>query len=81
MVSKQSRKILRHLGEIIHEERVVQGYSQSELAEKTGLSRYYISSIEHGGKNISLAVFREIAVALKAKTWRLLKKAEVDLAA
>jgi transcriptional regulator with XRE-family HTH domain len=81
MVSKQSRKILRNLGEIIHDERISQGYSQNELAEKTGLSRYYISSIEHGGKNISLAVFRELAVALKAKSWRWLKKAEVDLAA
>jgi transcriptional regulator with XRE-family HTH domain len=81
MVTRQSRKILRHVGEIIHDERVAQGYSQSELADKTGLSRYYISSIEYGGKNISLAVFREIALALKAKTWRWLKKAEADLVA
>ncbi len=77
MVSRQNRKILRHLGAIIHDERIAQGYSQSDLAEKTGLSRYYIGSIEHGSKNISMAVFREIATALRAKSWRWLKEAEV----
>ena len=81
MVSKQSRKILRHLGEMIHDERLAKGLSQSELADKTGLSRYYISSIEHGSKNISLAVFREIATALRTKSWRWLKKAETEVAA
>ncbi len=78
MVSRTNRKILRHLGAIIHEERLAQGYSQSELADKTGLSRYYIGSIEQGSKNISMAVFRELATALRAKSWRWLKEAEAD---
>ncbi len=81
MVSRNSKKILRHLGSMVHEERLNLGLSQSELAEKTGLSRYYISSIEHGTKNISIAVFRELAVALRAQSWKWLKKAESDLAA
>ena len=81
MVSKQNRRVLRHLGAIIHDERLTKGISQAALAEKTGLSRYYISSIEHGSKNISLAVFREIAGALKKQTWKWLKKAEEEVAA
>ena len=76
MVSKQNRRILRNLGAKIHEERLAKGYSQSELAERTGLSRYYIGSIEHGSKNISLSVFRDIARALHGKSWRWLKDAE-----
>jgi transcriptional regulator with XRE-family HTH domain len=81
MVTKESKKILRNLGGLIHDARISNGYSQSELAQKTGLSRYYISSIEHGGKNISLGVLRELAGALKFKSWKLLKKAESDVAA
>ena len=76
MVSKQNKKILRNLGSLIHEERLSNGFSQSDLADKTGLSRYYISSIENGSKNISLAVLRDIANALRSKSWRMLKQAE-----
>ena len=81
MVSKQNKKVLRFLGAKIHEERIARGYSQSELAERTGLSRYYIGSIEHGSKNISLSVFRDIARALHAKPWRWLKEIESEDAA
>lgn len=44
--------------------RRTKGYSQSELAKKTGLSRSYIGMIERGEKNISLLNIYKIAKAL-----------------
>jgi CheY-like chemotaxis protein/DNA-binding Xre family transcriptional regulator len=41
------------------------GVSQEELAERAGLHRTYISDIERGARNISLASIEKLAAALK----------------
>ena len=48
------------------------GLSQEELAARAGLHRTYISSIEHGNRNVSIENIYAIAVALGADPRELL---------
>lgn len=54
-------------GEKLRESRLALGYSQKELSFKTGLHRTYISSVERGKHNISLANIKKLADALDLK--------------
>ncbi len=76
MSEKSNQRVLKDLGKQIHERRIVQGYTQEELSVRSGLSRYYISSIERGSKNITIGVLRKLAAVLKVKGWQWLRKAE-----
>jgi DNA-binding XRE family transcriptional regulator len=44
--------------------RVQRGLSQEQLSEASGLHRTYVSSVERGARNISLAAMWRLAVAL-----------------
>ncbi len=57
------RKILVEFGKRVREERVRQGLSQEELAEKAGVHRTYIGMIERAEKNITLLNIQKIAQA------------------
>lgn len=50
------------------------GWSQEELADRTGLHRTYISGIERGIRNPTLMIIEQIATALKVNPADLLKK-------
>ncbi len=56
----------------IREERKRQGLSQEALAEKTGLHRTYIGSVERGERNVSIDNIERIAKALDVKAADLL---------
>lgn len=73
---KSEEIVLKDLGRVIHETRLAEGFSQEELSRKSGISRYYISSIERGAKNVTVIVLRKLAGVLRVKGWELLKKAE-----
>lgn len=45
--------------------------SQEELADKAGLHRTYISSIERGQRNVSLKNIQKIAEALEIEIYKL----------
>ena len=45
--------------------------SQEELADKAGLHRTYISSIERGQRNVSLKNIQKIAEALEVEIYKL----------
>ncbi len=56
----------------VREERKRQGLSQEGLAEKTGLHRTYIGSVERGERNVSIDNIERIARALNVKAADLL---------
>ena len=56
--------ILRHFGDNVKRLRKDKGWSQEDLAEKAGLHRTYIGSIERNERNISLLNIERIAKAL-----------------
>lgn len=52
--------------------REVAGVSQEEFAHIIGIHRTYVSDLERGTRNPTIAVVEKIAVALKVKTGSLL---------
>ena len=61
------------VGDRVRELRQAKGISQEDLAEKAGLDRTYISSIERGKRNISLLNIERLAKALSVKPHQLLQ--------
>jgi transcriptional regulator with XRE-family HTH domain len=70
------RRVLKVLGQFIRDTRIAAGLSQEELSRKSGISRYYISSIERGAKNITILILCRLADVLSLRAWQLLQKAE-----
>lgn len=65
--------ITKKFGMKIKQIRKQQKMSQNELAEKSGLHRTYIGSVERGERNITLINAEKIAQALSVKLFELLK--------
>lgn len=63
---------LKKFGDLVRKIRTMQGISQEELAEKCGLHRTYIGSVERGERNVSLQNILRIAKALNIKPTELL---------
>lgn len=63
MESKQN--ILIQFGDKVREFRKEKGYSQEELAYRSGLHRTYIGMIERAEKNITLINIEKISNALE----------------
>jgi ribosome-binding protein aMBF1 (putative translation factor) len=61
-------------GDRIRKLRQAKGISQEDLADKAGLDRTYISSIERGKRNISLENIERLAKALKSSVRDLFKE-------
>ena len=66
-------EILVRFGITVREERLRQGLSQEQLAEKAGLHRTYIGMIERAEKNITLGNIRKISKALNINLGTLFK--------
>lgn len=63
------------LGITIKSERSVLGISQEELADRAGLHRTYISDVERGARNPSIASVEKLARALKLSVAALFARA------
>lgn len=63
------------LGMAIKTERCVLGISQEELAERAGLHRTYVSDVERGARNPSIASIEKLAQALKVSVSALFHRA------
>ena len=63
------------LGLAIKTERCVLGISQEELAERAGLHRTYVSDVERGARNPSIASIEKLAQALKLSVSALFHRA------
>ena len=57
-------EILKQLGERLRQQRLRNGLTQEELAEKAGFSRSYYTEVETGKRNISILNTVRLAVAL-----------------
>jgi transcriptional regulator with XRE-family HTH domain len=62
--ARDEEKVRRTLGGRIRDARLDEGLSQEELAERSGLHRTYIGSVERGERNISLINIVRIAGSL-----------------
>ena len=60
-----SRELFLSFGRTVRERRVSLGLSQEELADRAGLHRTYVGSIERGERNPSLLNIARLARALK----------------
>ena len=63
--------IVRAFGENVRKYRVALGLSQEVFAEKCGLHRTYISTIERFQRNISIENVQRIADALGIESYKL----------
>jgi transcriptional regulator with XRE-family HTH domain len=71
-----TRHLLRALGNNIRAERFKMGYTQEELAEKSGFHRTFIGDVERGVKNITINNCAIIAAVLCLPLSELIRNAE-----
>ena len=57
--------LLGGIGSAVKARRLALGLSQSDLAEKAAVDRGYLSAIENGKQNLSLAALLKIALAIE----------------
>ena len=68
----RKRNVRQIFGENLRRHRHALGLSQEELAEKAGLHRTYIGSVERGERNVSIDNMERLALAVEATIKRLL---------
>lgn len=67
-------RFLEQLGYRIRELRLAREWTQAELAEKCGLHRTFIGSVERGERNVSILNLRLIARVLRMELRDLFDK-------
>lgn len=67
------------LGQVIRRHRTLAGFSQEELAARSGLHRTYISFLERGVKSPTVDVLARLGQALGVRGSELLAEAEETL--
>ena len=67
-----SKELFLSFGRAVRERRISLGLSQEELADRAGLHRTYVGSIERGERNPSLLNIARLALALKVKPSELM---------
>ena len=77
--SSAGRKRERAFGRVLHEVRTEKGLSQEQLGFESGYHRTYISFLERGKKNPTLATIMDLADTLGVPAWELIRKVEVRL--
>jgi transcriptional regulator with XRE-family HTH domain len=68
------KAFLRDLGYRIREHRQAHTWTQAELADKCGLHRTFIGSVERGERNLSILNLRLIAHVLRVSLSQLLNQ-------
>ena len=68
--------LAKAFGQAVRSRRRALGLSQEELAWRAGLNRTYVTDVERGARNVSLATMEKLARALKSPLFMLLRHAE-----
>jgi transcriptional regulator with XRE-family HTH domain len=77
--SSAGRKRERAFGRVLREIREARGLSQEQLGFESGYHRTYISFLERGKKNPTLATVFNLAETLKIPAWEIVRKTEARL--
>lgn len=80
-MSQRRPALNKILGQNIRVYRAAKGLSQEDLAEKSGIKRTYIGSIERGEIDPRLKTVSKIAAGLEIDAFKLLVPASEQLAA
>jgi transcriptional regulator with XRE-family HTH domain len=75
-VPKATRFSRHTFGRTVRQSRERLDLSQEEFAEKAGIHRTYVSSIELGKVNVGIEVANELALALGKRLSELIREAE-----
>ena len=67
--------VQKKFGERVRSIRLRRGISQEALADKAGLHRTYVSSVERGERNATLTTIEKLAMALEVSMAELLSDA------
>jgi len=70
------QKIEKLFGMVVRRRREALGLSQEDFADKVGIHRTYVSSIELGKVGISIGIADKLSQALQAPLSQLFKEAE-----
>lgn len=73
MVRYLHMKAAKKLGENIRRVRMDKGLTQEDLCQKLGMDPSYLSNVESGNKNPTLATIEKIATALNVSIDELMK--------
>jgi transcriptional regulator with XRE-family HTH domain len=68
-------------GQVVRQYREKQGVSQEAFADRAGIHRTYVSSIERGKVQISIAIAQRVAEALEVPLSRIWRDVERAMAA
>ena len=77
--SSGGRKRERAFGRVLREIRTERGLSQEQLGFESGYHRTYISFLERGKKNPTLATVFDLAETLRISAWELVRRVEAHL--
>jgi len=69
----RKRNVRQIFGQNLRRKRETLGISQEDLAEKAGLHRTYIGSVERGERNVSIDNMERLAVAVGSTIEQLLE--------
>jgi transcriptional regulator with XRE-family HTH domain len=72
-------RIAKLFGAAVRRRRLQLGLSQEEFADKARVHRTYVSSIELGKVQISIAIAHQLAIALELPLSRLWREIERDI--
>jgi transcriptional regulator with XRE-family HTH domain len=73
------QRIEQLFGKVIRRRRNELGLSQEDFADKAGIHRTYVSSIELGKVQISIRIAHQLAVALETPLSRIWREVEHEL--
>ena len=72
------RKIEELFGQTVRALRNRKGISQEDFADKAGIHRTYVSSIELGKVQVSIRIAQQLAIALEIPLSQIFKHIEKD---